>query len=113
MVNYVGNVNFYQPSIHLRSNTLKNKRKANLLFSKQTKQVWGSRNEHHPFQTINFSFKCSGKRLSYPKGQLPQSPTQYDPLNKNIKWFPGNYPRVLIYPPGYEGEREREELRGK
>ena len=81
------------------------------MFSKQTQQVLGYRNEHHPFQTINFSFKCSGKRLSYPKGQLPPSPTQYDPLNKNIKWFPGNYPRVLIYPQGYEGERE--ELRGK
>ena len=76
------------------------------MFSKQTQQVLGYRNEHHPFQTINFSFKCSGKRLSYPKGQLPPSPTQYDPLNKNIKWFPGNYPRVLIYPPGYEEERE-------
>ena len=109
MVNYVGNVNFYQPSIDLRRNTLKNK-PTFCLVSKQ-KQVWGYRNEHHPFQTINFSFKCSGKRLSYPKGQLPPSPTQYDPLNKNIKLFPGNYPRVLIYPQGYEGERE--ELRGK
>ena len=82
------------------------------MFSKQTQQVWGYRNVNTTlFRPLIFHSSVTENACRIPKGQLPPSPTQYDPLNKNIKWFPGNYPRVLIYPQGYDGERE--ELRGK
>ena len=59
------------------------------------------------FRPLIFHSSVPENACRIPKDNFHRLQPNMTPLNKNIKWFPGNYPRVLIYPQGYEGEREK------